>query len=444
MDAPFRILCTGDVHLGRRPARIPLDRDTLSVSHVWQRVLTTALDRDVDAVVLTGDVVDQANKRYEAYGPLEQGVRRLGEAGIDVVAVAGNHDHDTFPRLARSLDHPRLHVLGRGGTWDAVTLTREDTPVLHFVGWSFPRQHVTTNPLDALDSSSLDFGAEEPDGDVLPTLGILHCEAGASDGRYAPVPRPALARAKVDAWLLGHIHAPNAHRESGQLQLYPGSLQPLDPGEAGIHGAYLVEVAPSGTITTEQLPLASLCYAGVTVDISGCDTPEAIEQKTLTALQSDLEQRATETPTLEHVVYRLTYEGRTRLHQTLDAQAQNMIGDVSPSFEDTTSSLDAVRFNTQPDHDLAALAESNDPPGVIAQRILSLQNGNVDDEATQRLLREAARTSDTVYNASGYTVLQRDSATSSTRPPDDQLRDMLIQQGLRLLDQLTAQRSSSA
>jgi DNA repair exonuclease SbcCD nuclease subunit len=368
----------------------------------------------------------------------------LGESGIDVVAVAGNHDHDTFPRLARSLDHPRLHVLGRGGTWESVTLERNNAPALRFVGWSFPRQHVTTNPLDALDLSSLD-AAGSPEDDALPTLGVLHCEAGASDGRYAPVPRPALARAKVDAWLLGHIHAANAHREGGQLQLYPGSLQPLDPGETGSHGAYLVEVAPTGTVTAEQLPLASLCYAGVTVDISGCDTPEAIDQQTFRALQSDLEQRATETPTLEHVVYRLTYEGRTRLHQALDTQGRKMVeDDLAPSFEHTTTSLDAVRFNTQPDHDLAALAESNDPPGVIAQRILSLQNGDADDEATQRLLREAARTSDTVYNASGYAILQRDSATSSTRPPDDTLRNMLIQQGLRLLDRLTAQRSSSA
>ena len=437
MDHPFRILCTGDVHLGRRPARIPLDNDTLSVSRVWQRFLNTALDRAVDAVVLTGDVVDQANKRYEAYGPLEQGVRRLSDAGIDVVAVAGNHDHDTFPRLARSLDHPRLHVLGRGGTWEAVTLERDGTPALCFVGWSFPRRHVHDNPLDALDPSLLNTND-------LPTLGVLHCDAGPSESRYAPVPHSTMARTGVDAWLLGHIHAPNAHREGGQLQLYPGSLQPLDPGETGPHGAHLVEVTPTGKINTEQLPLASLRYAEVTVDISGCETPSSIDTKTLKALQSDLEQHVTETPNLDHVVYRLTYEGRTRLHQTLDTQTQAMIDDVAPSFEHATASLDTVDFDTQPDHDLAALAESNDPPGVIAQRIRALQNGDPHDEDTQRLLREAARASDTIYNTSGYTVLQRDSATSNKHPSEDTLRNMLIQQGLRLLDQLIAQRSSSA
>jgi len=197
-------------------------------------------------------------------------------------------------------------------------------------------------------------------------------------------------------------------------------------------------------VTAEPLSLASLRYAEVTVDISECDTPASVDDTTLNALRSDLKSRVAEMPTLEHVVYRLTYEGRTRLHQTLDEQAQAMIEDLAPSFEGTTSALDTVSFNTEPDHDLEALAEGNDPPGVIAQRLLTLQKDDISDEPAQRLLKEAARASDTVYNASGYAALQRDKATDAARPGDESLRDMLIQQGLRLLDKLLEQRSSPA
>ena len=70
--------------------------------------------------MLTGDVVDAENKMYEAYGALERGLRRLLEAKVEVVAVAGNHDHDAFPRLVRTVEDDRLHLLGAGVQWDVV------------------------------------------------------------------------------------------------------------------------------------------------------------------------------------------------------------------------------------------------------------------------------------------------------------------------------------
>lgn len=228
----MEILCTGDVHLGRRPSRVPVENDKLSVRRVWNRFVDTALNREVDAAVLTGDIVDSENEMYEAYGALERGIQDLVEGGIEVVAVAGNHDYSAFPRLARSIDVDGFHLLGQGGTWEEVQLTgQNEEGTARFVGWSFPQATEHASPLGDLERS-------ETDG---PTVGVLHCEVGSGDGQYALVRRDALARAPVDAWLLGHIHAPDEHREGGQLQLYPGSLQPLDPGEPGVHGAWLIE-----------------------------------------------------------------------------------------------------------------------------------------------------------------------------------------------------------
>ena len=67
---PLQLLCTGDVHLGRRPSRVPVENDKLSVRRVWDRFVETALNREVDAAVLTGDIVDSENEMYEAYGAL--------------------------------------------------------------------------------------------------------------------------------------------------------------------------------------------------------------------------------------------------------------------------------------------------------------------------------------------------------------------------------------
>jgi len=89
---------------------------TWAVDQVWGDTVSYAVEQAVDVVALTGDVVDAQNKRYEALGPLQRGLRRLEEAGIPVVAVAGNHDFDALPRLAEMVEAEHFHLLGRGAS----------------------------------------------------------------------------------------------------------------------------------------------------------------------------------------------------------------------------------------------------------------------------------------------------------------------------------------
>lgn len=109
----IRILCTGDMHLGRRPTRIPENSDSHSLrpTVVWHSLVSTAIERKVDAVVLTGDVVDESNKFFEAFSALQSGVEHLAKAGIPVLTVSGNHDfehnalletvYDKYPAYAK-------------------------------------------------------------------------------------------------------------------------------------------------------------------------------------------------------------------------------------------------------------------------------------------------------------------------------------------------------
>lgn len=425
-DSTVQLLCAGDVHLGRRPSRVPIEEESLSVSHVWTQLIDTAVDRDVDVVVLTGDIVDAENKMYEAFGALERGIQRLLKEGVEVVAVAGNHDHDAFPRLVRSIEHEGFHLLGQGGTWETVQLKGGGSSPVQFVGWSFPDRTVADSPLADLDLSSSE----------ATTIGVLHCEAGRTEGRYAPVEREALARTPVDAWLLGHIHAPNEHWDGQQLQLYPGSLQPLDPGEPGTHGAWLVEIGPAGRIRPRQLPLATLRYETLTVDLSDREEAEEVEQAVLETIREELSQSTEQWPRLQHVAYRLTYEGRTQMHQGLEEQARSMINRLEVPVDEATATIEGVEVQTQPDHDLEELAEGTDPPGVLAQLLLDLQEETNSPRVTNAL-RRADKAVRSVHETSGYAPLRRDSATQEP-PTRDELRSLLLRQGYRLLDELCA------
>jgi len=422
---PFRILCTGDVHLGRRPSRVPVEDDALSVGHVWGQFVDAAIDRSADAVALTGDIVDAENKMYEAFGSLERGIQRLLSAGIHVVAVAGNHDYDAFPRLVRSIGEERFHLLGREGRWETVQIEEDEAPPVQFVGWSFPEATVTRSPLDDLD-------VVESEG---PTIGLIHCEAGRAESRYAPVRRDALARRPVSAWLLGHIHAPDAHWEDDQLQLYPGSLQPLDPGERGAHGAWIVEIGGSGSVDARMISLASLRYETVSVDVTGLETAEAVETAAIDGIRDGLTFALEEWPRLRHVAYRLVYEGRTPLHQALENQARDMVRDLQVPVDEATATIEDFRLKTRPDYDLEALAEGDDPSGVLARLILELESDGAESDAVTELLRRTDKALGSVHESSGYEPLRRDSETQDA-PTREKLRTVVRRQSYRLLDEI--------
>jgi DNA repair exonuclease SbcCD nuclease subunit len=422
---PFRILCTGDVHLGRRPSRVPVEDDTLSVSRVWGQFIDTAVDRAVDAVALTGDIVESENSMYEAFGDLKRGIQRLLSADVHVVAVAGNHDYDAFPRLVGSIDDERFHLLGGEGRWESVQIEEDEAPPVQFVGWSFPEATVTSSPLD-------EFDLEERDG---ATIGLLHCEAGRAESRYAPVGRDALARQPVDAWLLGHIHAPKEHWEEDQLQLYPGSLQPLDPGERGEHGAWLVEVDSTGSVDTQMMSIASLRYDTVSVDVTGLETAESVESAVFDTIRDGLTVSLEKWPQLSHVAYRLVYEGRTHLHQALENQARGMVRDLQVPVDEATATIEDFRLETRPDYDLEALAEGDDPSGVLARLILELESDGTESDAVTELLRRTDKALGSVHESSGYEPLRRDSETQEA-PTREKLRTVVRSQSYRLLDEI--------
>ncbi|MCY2925272.1 MAG: DNA repair exonuclease [Planctomycetota bacterium] len=256
----IRILCTGDVHIGRQPRGLPagLDGHALGPAAAWEAFVRTAIETGVDAAALTGDVIDEANRFFEAYSVLQAGLARLVEAGIAVFAVAGNHDADVLARLADQM--PQVRLLGRGGQWEEAFLQGPDgSPVARLLGWSFPGRSVAASPL----AGKL-LGARP-----LPTIGLLHGDVDAAGSAYGPVTLAELRAQPVDAWLLGHIHKPAVLADAAPLILYPGSPQGLDPGEPGPHGPWLITLEPGRAPRAEMLPLAALRWEGIEVPLDG-------------------------------------------------------------------------------------------------------------------------------------------------------------------------------
>lgn len=427
----LQLLCTADLHLGRRPSRVPSGADELSVAAVWRGIVDAAVTRDVDGVLMAGDVVDEDNQYFEALGPLQEGVRQLTERDVPVFAVAGNHDWDVLPRLAEAVDREGFQLLGRGGQWEAATLEVDGEPAAEIVGWSFPDRHHGESPLD---------GASPTAETDLPAVGLLHADFGAEESQYAPVDRTELEAAAPTAWVLGHLHQPAEHELAGGLALYPGSPQPLDPGESDRHGISMLELGSEGVASVVRRPLASLQYVACEVDLAGVETKDDFRQRVSTRLGDLHRETVEDAPALEQVVYRINFTGRTAAHRHIADWNQQLSDQFEPRYDGTVGRIDETRVGTRPTYDLEELARSDDPPGVVAQLILQLERDEPASE-TKTLVRRLRQTLlEDVYNANAYAPLRADAETSG-EPGRGEIEEMLVEQGWLLLDQLMDQKT---
>lgn len=445
--ADVTVLCAADVHLGRRAAGLGgrWDGGRLSATEAWLCLVDRAISDSVDLVLLAGDVVDQFNRSFEAWGPLERGVASLREAGIPVVAVAGNHDHDTLHDVAAEVGGENLTVLGRGGRWERWTLRDGDgTARLHVDGWSFPDGRWEDDPTASYDPASLGT----PDG--VPVLGLLHADLDQVRSVYGPVTTTRLRSLPTVAWILGHIHVPSLRDEPGVAPiLYPGSLQALDGGEIGPHGAWRVEIRDGRATDFRRIPLSSVRYDTVEVGVDGIEDEAGLNARVRQTLRAHLDERTAE-PTgplrLLHCRVRLT--GRTPLHGRI-AEILDGLDDFAPTDDVglrlTVDGRPAIA--TRPALDLEALARGADAPALLAQLLLDQttsgedgagEDGAGEDGAGARLalLGGASREAADVAARSQY-------ATTGLEPLDlapasPRVAAGIRRQAARLLDALMA------
>ncbi len=436
------MLAIGDVHLGTRPSSLPGDLDdfgidlrTLTPEAALQSAVDRAIAERVDAVLFAGDVVESTNARFEALRPLEAATHRLLDADIAVLGVAGNHDVEALPRLARMIEG--FELIGEGGEWQTRVIEKAGKPAAEILGWSFPEKRVRNSPIADLIRRPI-----PPPSSVMPRIGLLHGDLDASGGNYAPFTSRELSEASLDAWLLGHIHKPSLADGRGPdgagPRGYLGSLVGLDPGEVGPRGPWLVRVGRSGEIVTQHLAMAPLRWERVDYRVGEDAEPEEIGDQLLEEAERLTRELQQGGPAPLALGLRLRLVGATRhfdaLHRYLEAGrwggARRQVGTTFVFIDKVLDGLDLA-------HDLNALASGDNPPGLLARKLLILETPC---EARSALL-EAARS-----ELRGLADEPRWSALQEERDAEDPLSDdalatMLYQAGNAALNELLSQKN---
>ena len=269
----MRIIHTSDWHLGRRFEREPLEDDQRAFL-AWLAALVQ--ERQVDLVIVAGDVYDRSLPAEDAVALLDLGLDGLRAAGAEVVLIPGNHD--SARRLGfgagrqslggvhvfaddRSPPVPRV-LTARGERVALVAVPFLDphvTPDLRPSSDGTPRpathQSVLVDALDAGRAALAALGG-------LPSIAVVHAYvsgAGLSESERtlavggADQVDPAVLGG-FDYVALGHLHRPQRIGGSDAVA-YSGSPLPYSFSEDHPKSVRLLEVEGGRLVGVAQVPV---------------------------------------------------------------------------------------------------------------------------------------------------------------------------------------------
>ena len=293
-----RLLHTADLHLDSPLATLALRRDGLreavgaATRAALRRIVDTCLAEEVSALLIAGDLFDGAGRSMRTAAFLGAELARLGQAGIRVYAIRGNHDAET--PVAGEMDWPdNVHVFGARGGAERIPGTD-----IWVHGVSFREAHAPESLLPRF----------RPPVEGAVNIALLHTSLTGAAGHdpYAPCTLSELTAAGFDYWALGHVHRRQVHCEAPWVVM-PGMPQGRDMGEDGPKSASLLTIG-EGRIAVSEVPTAALEFRRRRCPIDELETTAGL-RRALEALVA-AEREAGSAP---QAVLRVTLSGETPL-----------------------------------------------------------------------------------------------------------------------------------
>ena len=305
----FSFIHTADLHLDSPFIGIYEINQELRESLVnatfeaYDTIIDLCIEKEVDFLLIAGDVYDSANKSLYAQLKFIKGLDRLSNAGIQTIIAHGNHD--PLNGWSATLNWPEdVHIMS-GDTIDSVQLEKDETHVVTIIGTSYPAQHIWTNLAQRFP--------KRENNEVF-TIGLLHCMVGSSTEHdpYAACTMQDLKDLDYDYWALGHIHVPSVINETNPVVVYSGNPQGRHIKEAGSRGCYLVTVDTKNEISKEFIETDTIRWYVEDISIEGMESEEDLILQIRECIDTILDGADGRS-----VICRFILTGRGPLHRTL-------------------------------------------------------------------------------------------------------------------------------
>ena len=232
IDTPF-------VGLSHLPHRIR-EQVKESTFAALDNLVQLCLEREVDFLVIAGDIYDSADRSLTAQLRFQQAMQRLASEGIHVFIAHGNHDPLDGYRAKLSWSE-NVHVFSSESV-ESISFFKNQKEAARIYGISYPTSQVTERLVNRF----------RRDPSTPYAIGVLHTNVGGhpQHGNYAPCTIEELIAGHMDYWALGHIHTRQVLRDQHPTILYPGNIQGRSMKETGEKGCILVNVSNVEAMTS--------------------------------------------------------------------------------------------------------------------------------------------------------------------------------------------------
>lgn len=357
----MRFIHCADIHLDsplrglERYEGAPVEEVRGATRRAFENMVEYAVRERVDFVVIAGDLYDGDWPDFNTGLFFAKGMAQLGESGIAVYVLRGNHD--AASKLTRSLPLPKnVHLLPDKAP---KTLT-DDNLGLAVHGQSF----ATAAVLD-------DLAAGYPQAvRGCFNLGVLHTSLTGRPGHdnYAPTTEAILRSKGYDYWALGHVHAREVVSRDPWV-VYPGNIQGRHIWEQGAKGCELVTVE-DGSITTEPLALDVMRWAELAVDVAGVRDLDALFDRAAAGVRTALARADGRILGL-----RIRLHGVGVVHTDVSARPEVIAEQLRAVTLDASGGnawLEKVDLRVRPLVEVDRLAAGDDPVALLVRELRAL------------------------------------------------------------------------
>ncbi|MFC3040693.1 exonuclease SbcCD subunit D [Virgibacillus xinjiangensis] len=273
MGSPITFLHAADLHLDspfKGLSEVPehLFSEILeSTFQALDRLVQTAIDKQVDFVLLVGDLFDQEVHSLKAQIRLRRKMEELEHHGIHVYASYGNHDFMTKDPFRVGFPE-NMHVFP-GEQVTSFTFVKGDGTEAAVHGFSYENRAVTDRKVDEyeVEGGSADYHIATLHGSI---------QTNTDHDVYAPFRLGELTGKEFDYWALGHIHKREVLHENPPV-IYPGNIQGRNRKELGEKGCYHVTLSESGA-DYSFIPLQEIQFETMSVDMAGVQDVHHLEK----------------------------------------------------------------------------------------------------------------------------------------------------------------------
>ncbi|MEU7135711.1 exonuclease SbcCD subunit D [Streptomyces sp. NPDC046261] len=262
----MRLLHTSDWHLGRSFHRVNLlaaQRDFLG------HLVRTVRERDVDAVLVAGDIYDRAVPPLAAVELFDEALHRLAALGVPTIMISGNHDSPRRLGVGAGLiDRAGIHLRTDPAGCATPVLLSDGHGDVAFYGLPYLEPALVREQLGAAragHAAVLDAAMERVRADLASrpagTRSVVLAHAFVAGGTTSDSERditvggvasvPAEVFRGIDYTALGHLHGSQTITDRVR---YSGSPLAYSFSEATHRKTmWLVDLAADGDVSAERI-----------------------------------------------------------------------------------------------------------------------------------------------------------------------------------------------